>query len=86
LFTGDAMQTETLGILVAVGFILFYLFFILLYSAFAVVMIRQPLMEHFAKETHILNATGLDRITQREGDNMVEAEGFADALDVGSAF
>ncbi len=86
LFTGDTMPTETQGILIAVSVAVLYLVFFMLYSAFAVVMIRQPLVEHFARETHILNAAGLDRITQRDGDEMVEAEGFADALDVGSAF
>ena len=75
---------QATGLLAIAGLALFYMVFIVLFSALALVFIRQPLLAHYAAETEILNARGLRNIRQRGGDEMVEAEGFADALDVGA--
>ena len=42
-------------------------------------------MREYVKTLTIVNPEALDDIEQREGDDFVEAEGFADALDVGAA-
>ena len=82
--SGTMQLDQATGLLVVAGFALFYMVFIVLFSALALVFIRQPLLAHYAAETEILNAGGLRNIRQRAGDEMVEAEGFADALDVGA--
>ena len=62
-----------------------YLAMILSYGIFGMIFVSQPVLEHYVTETRILNAPALDEIEQRSRDEMVEAEGFADALDVGAA-
>ena len=49
------------------------------------IFVSQPVLEHYVQVTKILNSEALDDIQQRSRDEMVEAEGFADALDVGTA-
>ncbi len=71
---------------IAIGFfVIGYIFMILLYGVFGLIFISQPVLEHYVQETKILNPSALDDIEQRSRDEMVEAEGFADALDVGAA-
>ena len=48
-------------------------------------MVSQPVLREYVQSLTIINPAALDDITQREGDDFVEAEGFADALDVGAA-
>lgn len=62
-----------------------YLVFLLLFGALTQVFITQPLLAHYMTTLAIENAAELDHVAQREEDDMVEAEGFADALDVGAA-
>jgi hypothetical protein len=50
------------------------------------IFITQPILEHFAQVTTVHNVDQLAEVEQREGDEMIEAEGFADALDVGAGF
>ncbi|SPF78577.1 hypothetical protein ALP8811_02506 [Aliiroseovarius pelagivivens] len=47
--------------------------------------ITLPLAEHFAEVTEIVNTQNVAQIIQRDRDEFAEAEGFADALDVGAA-
>ena len=49
------------------------------------VMITQPIIEHAVNNVTVLNAGHLDEIRQRAADAGADAEGFADALDVGGA-
>lgn len=83
---GESDDFETMGWIFGSGFFLFYLIFLLLFAAFAIVCITQPLVQHYVEETQILDAENLTQIQQRDRDEMVEAEGFADALDVGAGF
>jgi len=63
-----------------------YLVSVLLALVLNEVFIVQPLLRHYV-ETMSLNGTDeLDEVVQRERDAMTEAEGLADALDVGAAF
>jgi uncharacterized membrane protein YjgN (DUF898 family) len=66
-------------------FVLGYLAMLLSYGVFTLIFISQPVLEHLVTTTRITNAVALDDIKQRHRDEMVEAEGFADALDVGAA-
>ncbi|PLS19991.1 DUF898 family protein [Neptunicoccus cionae] len=78
----DFGLAEAIGIfMVFVG----YIMMLVLYGVFALIFVRQPVLEHYVQETQILNPAALDDIQQRSRDEMVEAEGFADALDVGAA-
>ena len=63
-----------------------YLGFFILFGAIATVSITQQLIRNFAGTITIHNPDALNAITQRAGDDFVEADGFADALDVGAAF
>jgi len=69
-----------------VGIFLGYLIFFIGFAALALVAISQPILRNYASTITIHNADALNEITQRSGDDFVEAEGFADALDVGAAF
>ena len=62
-----------------------YFSFFLLGSVLTHVFITLPMAAHFAEETAIVNAHALAEIDQRDRDEFAEAEGFADALDVGAA-
>lgn len=54
-------------------------------GALALAMITQPLVRHVVETLNVPNAHGLDMIRQRAHDDGADAEGFADALDVGGA-
>ena len=71
---------------VAVGGVLGYVAFFVVASVLSLIFISQPILEHYAQVTEVHNAQALADIQQREGDEMIEAEGFADALDVGAGF
>ncbi|WP_300515989.1 DUF898 family protein [Aliiroseovarius sp.] len=62
-----------------------YFSFFLLGSALSHTFITLPMAAHFASQTQILNPEALAGIDQRARDEFAEAEGFADALDVGAA-
>lgn len=63
-----------------------YILSIIVAGALILVMVSQPIISHYVTSTTILNASQLDTVRQRGGDEMVDAEGFADALDVGGGF
>lgn len=56
------------------------------YGVVILVLSIQPTIEHFAKTTTLYNTDELDAVAQREGDDFLEAEGFADALELGAGF
>ncbi len=72
------------GGMVAYG-IFCYFAFLLALGALAQVLFAQPLLRHYARQLTIHNAHEIDTASQRPFDPNVEAEGFADALDVGAA-
>jgi uncharacterized membrane protein YjgN (DUF898 family) len=63
-----------------------YLFGLILMGAVGLAVITQPLLAHVIGATEVLNIEAAADITQRAADKGADAEGFADALDVGSAF
>lgn len=64
---------------------LLYVMALLIVGALSLAMITQPLIRHVVETLNVKNAGGLDIIRQRIHDDGADAEGFADALDVGGA-
>lgn len=64
--------------------VLYFLIF-LMWSVLMHTFIRYPLMRHYASVLTIQNIQALDAVSQRPRDEFGEAEGFAEALDVGAA-
>ncbi|SMX29695.1 hypothetical protein TRP8649_03833 [Pelagimonas phthalicica] len=78
----DPMMFTILPIIIGV---VIYLPLLVLAQALALVFITQPIIAHIVETTAVTNADALNRITQRETERGVDADGFADALDVGGA-
>ncbi|MBD3665955.1 DUF898 family protein [Sulfitobacter aestuariivivens] len=62
-----------------------YLGVFLLWGVLHNTFVTFPLMRHMALTTTLPTASGLARISQRTRDEFAEAEGFAEALDLGAA-
>jgi len=62
-----------------------YLFALALIGALALAFIMQPLIAHFCDTLALHNAGALAGIRQRAHDASVDADGFADALDIGGS-
>ena len=74
------------GTVVLLGLIgIGYLVALVLVQALGMVLITQPILAHYIQTIRIENGSALDRIAQRETETGIDAEGFADALDVGGA-
>ena len=86
---GIANQLEGVGAGAGIATLLYVVFgyfaFLLVLGALAQVLFIQPILRHYAVETLIHNADEIETASQRPFDKNVEAEGFADALDVGAA-
>lgn len=65
--------------------LLAYFLLLTLTRAMTHAWITLPLAQHFAEVTEIMNSQDIAQISQRDRDEFAEAEGFADALDVGAA-
>ncbi|MCB2137009.1 MAG: DUF898 family protein [Rhodobacteraceae bacterium] len=87
MVVGGAMKAEMapgIGSLIMIAVL--YLLTLAFFSALALVFISQPILAHFTDTTTVLNLSALDAVGQRAADKGADAEGFADALDVGAAF
>ncbi|SMX46693.1 YjgN family protein [Maliponia aquimaris] len=62
-----------------------YLVALVLVQALSLILITQPILAHYIQSVTVRNASALNRIVQRAAETGVDAEGFADALDVGGA-
>ncbi len=62
-----------------------YIAALMVAGGLSIVMITQPIIEHAVNNVTVHNADHLDTIQQRAADAGADAEGFADALDVGGA-
>ena len=74
------------GLLGALVLILGSSAYIVLIGAFVTVCISAPILGHLVDTLRVENSGQLEQIRQRAGDLMADADGFADALDVGGAF
>ncbi|WP_299613772.1 DUF898 family protein [uncultured Tateyamaria sp.] len=76
----DLPQWLTIAVSIVVYFGVFLLWSVV-YNTF----VTFPLMRHMASTTALPTHDGLAQISQRERDEFAEAEGFAEALDLGAA-
>ena len=74
------------GVAVALAAVLGYIAFLVLIGALLTVFISAPILGHYVDTLLVENAQLLEQINQRAGDRMADADGFADALDIGGAF
>jgi len=74
------------GVAVALAAVLGYIAFLVLIGALVTVFISAPILGHYIDTLRVENAQPLEQINQRAGDRMADADGFADALDIGGAF
>ncbi len=72
------------GFLVALGTLTYFSLF-LVWSALRHAFVTMPLWRHFAETLTVLDPDQLRQVAQRQRDDFEEAEGFAEALDVGAA-
>lgn len=79
-FFADLPRWASLGLL-GVSYLAFFLLWGVLHNTF----VTFPLMRHMAKSTSLPVAVGLPLVSQRARDEFAEAEGFAEALDLGAA-
>ncbi|WP_324751460.1 DUF898 family protein [Roseovarius sp. Pro17] len=66
--------------------VLLYLLALAISSALSLICISQPILRHVATRCELRGAETLGNIRQRSADTGTDAEGFADALDIGGAF
>ncbi|MEM8579423.1 MAG: DUF898 family protein [Pseudomonadota bacterium] len=87
-FSGGPVDPDALGagifVLSAVG-VLLYAAVLLMIGGINLVMITQKVIAHVIASVTVANAPHLDQIQQRAADTGADAEGFADALDIGGA-
>ncbi|MEE9388051.1 MAG: DUF898 family protein [Paracoccaceae bacterium] len=79
-----ALATPPLWMLTAVSMLSYFAIFIL-WGALKHVLVTLPLARHFAETLQITGSESLSDIAQRDRDELDQAEGFAEALDVGAA-
>lgn len=77
---GDFPKWLAIGI-IAVSYLSLFLFWGVLHHVF----VTFPLMRHMALTLSLHNVAGLAQVSQRARDEFAEAEGFAEALDLGAA-
>lgn len=63
-----------------------YLVMLSVLSALSLVFIAQPVLAHFVETMQVRAPDGFGAIRQATADRGADAEGFADALDIGGAF
>ena len=63
-----------------------YLVVLVFVAALSLALITQPILAHMISQTTVKNIAALSVIRQRATDKGADAEGFADALDIGGAF
>ena len=81
----DIMPNE-IGFGSVIFSVLLYLGTLAVINALIMILINQPILRHVVTETRVKNAQSLSSVHQRPYDKDTDAEGFADALDVGGAF
>lgn len=81
-FSGTGRGPGVFGLIIGgVG----YIALLLALGAAALALITQPIIKHYVETITLYNMPALDAIHQRAADKGADAEGFADALDIGGA-
>ncbi len=78
---GDLMRAEY-----AVLGVVLYLLVLTVFGALSLVFISQPVLAQFVDSVTVTGIGALDAVRQRVADGGADAEGLADALDMGGAF
>ncbi|MBR9843567.1 MAG: DUF898 domain-containing protein [Rhodobacteraceae bacterium] len=81
---GMSIDAVTSGTLTTIGILSYFVFF-LAWAALTHTFITLPLWAHFTETLTVIDPGSLGTIRQRPRDEFEEAEGFAEALDVGAA-
>lgn len=63
-----------------------YLLLLTVFGALSLVFISQPILGHFIASVTVTGGQALEAVRQRMADGGADAEGLADALDLGGAF
>jgi hypothetical protein len=84
-FAAGDVTGAGVGPVMAILGIVLYVGMILLIGGVSLVLITQPIIRHVVESITVTNADHLDTIRQRAADAGADAEGFADALDIGAA-
>ncbi len=84
-FDFDPEQIAQLGAAATPAFVAIYFLGFVVIGAASQALFTLPMTRHFAEVTQVIDPSALNRIQQRDRDEFAEAEGFADALDVGAA-
>lgn len=66
--------------------VVLYLLVLTVFGALTLVFISQPVLAQFVDSVTVTGAQALDAVRQRVADGGADAEGLADALDMGGAF
>ncbi len=74
------------GIATIIVMVVAYLLLIVALGALSLVFITQPITAYLCERLEVVNVRALDTVHQRAYDKGADAEGFADALDMGGAF
>ena len=82
---GATGQIGAGGIVGGLVVLILYALAFLVAGGLSLVMITQPIIEHAVNNITVNNADHLNAIQQRSADSFADADGFADALDVGGA-
>ncbi|MFZ9950114.1 MAG: DUF898 domain-containing protein, partial [Gemmobacter sp.] len=75
-----------LPVAVAIAGVIGYVAAFVLAGALGTALISQPILRHYVETLGIEGVGALEVIAQRAADRGADAEGFADALDVGGGF
>jgi uncharacterized membrane protein YjgN (DUF898 family) len=70
----------------AVLSVVLYLLLLTVFGTLTLVFINQPILAVFVGSVVVTGSGALERVTQSRADKGADAEGFADALDLGGAF
>lgn len=81
---GLGLQDVPRAVLILVGVLAYFSMF-LIWSALRHAFVTMPLWRHFAETLTVLNPEAIAEVAQRPRDESSQAEGFAEALDVGAA-
>ncbi|MDA5093222.1 DUF898 family protein [Aliiroseovarius sp. KMU-50] len=82
---GDLEQIEQMSAVTVPVIVAGYFLVFVTMGAASKAIFTLPLAAHFAEVTQVIDPGELATIRQRDRDEFAEAEGFADALDVGAA-
>jgi len=84
MFEATAGSRVPAGLAIGLGLLAYFAFFILI-GVLNHVFLTMPLLKHYAETMTVTGTERLTRVAQRDRDASAEAEGFAEALDLGAA-